>query len=126
MNAHSISDAGNRLAEHAADSADQALQASQRAAVSALDGLAASVQHARREASSLLGHAGSQAGDLAQHSVDALRDGARQLRLQARRARRESVAYIQDEPVKAVLIAAAAGAALVALLALLGRPRDRG
>jgi ElaB/YqjD/DUF883 family membrane-anchored ribosome-binding protein len=33
--------------------------------------------------------------------------------------------YIKDEPLKAMLIAAAAGAALMALVGLLARSRDR-
>ena len=44
-----------------------------------------------------------------------------QLRDQAVRASDKTVGYIKDEPMKAMLIAAAAGAALMALVALLGR-----
>ena len=50
---------------------------------------------------------------------------AEQLRDRAHRASDGTVNYIKDEPVKAVLIAAATGAALMALVALIGRPSDR-
>lgn len=37
----------------------------------------------------------------------------------------DTVSYIKDEPVRAMLIAAATGAALMALLSMMGRSRDR-
>jgi ElaB/YqjD/DUF883 family membrane-anchored ribosome-binding protein len=45
-----------------------------------------------------------------------------QVRDQAMRASDGTLNYIKDEPVKAMLIAAAAGAALMALLGLLRKP----
>jgi ElaB/YqjD/DUF883 family membrane-anchored ribosome-binding protein len=61
------------------------------------------------------------AGHLSQRGLDALRDSTRQIRQGAHRAGERTVGYIQDEPVKAVLVAAAAGAALMALIGLMGR-----
>jgi ElaB/YqjD/DUF883 family membrane-anchored ribosome-binding protein len=54
--------------------------------------------------------------------MDTVRDRSLQLRDQAQRASDGTVSYIRDEPVKAVLIAAAAGAIVVALMGLLRKP----
>ena len=69
--------------------------------------------------SPLLERAGEQASALAQHGVDAVRHRSLQVRDRALRASDGTLNYIKDEPVKAVLIAAAAGAALMALVGLL-------
>jgi ElaB/YqjD/DUF883 family membrane-anchored ribosome-binding protein len=72
----------------------------------ALDGLSREAQH------------------LAQRSSDLLQERSAQLRKQAAQTRDATLGYIQQEPVKAVLYAAAAGAALVILGSLLSRNRD--
>jgi len=48
--------------------------------------------------------------------------GAEQIRQKARSASASTMAYVQNEPVKAMLIAAASGALLMGLIALLARP----
>jgi ElaB/YqjD/DUF883 family membrane-anchored ribosome-binding protein len=73
----------------------------------------------RQQVAPLLARAGEQASALAQRGVDAVRDRSLQVREQALRASDSTLNYIKDEPVKAVLIAAAAGAALMALIGLL-------
>ena len=65
----------------------------------------------------------TQAEDLAQRGADALRERSYQLRDRAVDFGDRGVAYVRDEPIKSVLIAAAAGAALIAVLALLGSRR---
>jgi len=52
-------------------------------------------------------------------------DGSLRLRDRAHRASDHTVGYIRDEPVKAILIAVAAGAAIAALASLLSRSRNR-
>jgi ElaB/YqjD/DUF883 family membrane-anchored ribosome-binding protein len=111
----------NALADQAAQSADNAIKATQRVANETLDGLAGTVQDIRQQAAPLLNRVGEQAGAMAQRSVDAIRDSSEQLREKALRASDTTVGYIKDEPVKAVLIAAATGAALMALLSLMAR-----
>ena len=76
----------------------------------------------RPQISPLLARAGEQASALAQRGVDAVRDRSLQVREQALRASDNTLNYIKDEPVKAVLMAAAAGAVLMALIGLLRRP----
>lgn len=115
----------NRLADQAAQSADNAIKATQRVANQALDGLADTVQDLRQQAAPLLNRSAEQAGALAQRSVDAVRDGTQQLRDKALRASDNTINYVKEEPVKAMLIAAATGAALMALVSLMSGSRHR-
>jgi ElaB/YqjD/DUF883 family membrane-anchored ribosome-binding protein len=63
----------------------------------------------------------SEAHNLANRSSQMLHDGTAQVRKQAEAARDATRGYIQQDPMKAVLIAAAAGAGLVLLGSLLTR-----
>ena len=71
----------------------------------------------------LLDRATEQASTLAQRGINAVHDSALQLREKAAHSGEVTVRYIQNDPVKAVLIAAATGAALMALVGLIGRSR---
>lgn len=75
------------------------------------------------QATAKLVHLAEQAEAFARRSAEALLDGGHQVREKALVASDRTIAYIKDEPVKAVLIAAAAGAAMVALANLLSRSR---
>jgi len=114
---------GNGLADQAADSADHAIKSTQRVANATLDRMAGTVQDLRQQAAPLLNRVSAQASELAQRGVDAVRDTSQQLRDKAVRASDGTVNYIRDEPVKAMLIAAATGAALMALIGLMSRKR---
>ena len=126
MNFNRPSDSANLLVDHAAQAADSAIKSTQRLANDTLDSIADSVQDARRETAPLLNRATEQASAIAQRSVDALRDGSQSLRDSATRATDSTVLYIKEEPVKAMLIAAATGAALMALVGMLSRTHHRG
>ena len=67
-----------------------------------------------------------QAGDLTHRGAEAVREGAKQVRDKAHSLGDHTVGYIKDEPVKSVLIAAAAGATLMALLSLVARGSRHG
>jgi len=108
-------------ADAAAPPLEHTLESAQRVADQALDTLSSTAQDLREHVSPLLERAGEQASALAQRGVDAVRDRSLQVRDQAVRASDGTLNYIKDEPVKAVLIAAAAGAALMALVGLLRR-----
>ena len=58
---------------------------------------------------------------LADRGARAVREGTQKLREETAHAAESTVGYIKDEPVKAVLIAAATGAALMALVMLASR-----
>lgn len=89
-------DTSRNLIDQAAQSADSAIHSTQRFANQALEGVSASLLNA-----------GKQVRDNASMVSD------------------RTVTYIRDEPVKSMLIAAATGAALVALARLVGRPNSR-
>lgn len=71
----------------------------------------------------LLGRAVDQASTLAHQGVNTVREGTQALRTKAAHASESTVDYVRHEPVKAVLMAAATGAILIGVLALLGRTR---
>ena len=80
--------------------------------------------NATRQAVPLLNRASHQLGDLAHDGLDAVRHGSEQVRDSARKANKQAVGYIRQEPVKSMLLAAAAGAVLMALVGLASRSRD--
>ena len=112
MNDTSAVTAASNMIDRATQRSDAAIQAGADAAHQALDGLSQSARQMQADA-----------GHLSQLGLDALRNGSRQMRASAQRAGERTVGYIQHEPLKAVLWAAAAGAAMVVLLGLTGRSR---
>ena len=92
-----------RTQDALADGATSMLSATSKAAGQVMDGVA------------------QDAAGLMQRSSTALHERSEQLKAQAQQARDMTVGYIQQEPLKAVLMAAAAGAALVLLGSLLSR-----
>jgi ElaB/YqjD/DUF883 family membrane-anchored ribosome-binding protein len=114
-------DTTNRLVDPAALLADNAIKSTQRVANEALDSLAGGVEDLRHQAAPMLNRVGEQATTLAHRGANAVRERSQQLRNGAVRASDSTVAYIKDEPVKSVLIAAATGAALMVLVSLFGR-----
>ena len=114
----------NSIADQAAQSADNAIRSTQRVANDALDSLAGSAQDLRNEVAPRITRAADQASAMAQRGVNAVRDSSQQLREKAQRASDSTVMYIKDEPLKAMLIAAATGAALMALVGMLNRSRN--
>ena len=114
------------LAGQTAQSADAAINSAQRAANETIDSVAKAAHDIRQDAiDPLLNRAADRVNEMASRSADALRKGSRQARATAQRASDTTVAYVKDEPVKAMLMAAASGAALLALFNLLTRSRNR-
>ncbi len=104
--------ATSNMIDRAAQRSDAAIQAGVDAAHLALEGLSQSARQLQADA-----------GHLSQRGLDALHESTRDVRLSAQRAGERTVGYIHDEPVKSMLIAAAAGAALMLVLGLTGRSR---
>ena len=121
-----VNNPSSALVDQAALSADNAIRSTQRAANNALDGLAGTVQDVRQQVTPMINRATEQASALAQRGMDAVRDTSQQVRERAVRVSDGTVGYIRDEPVKSVLIAAATGAVLMALVGLMGRSNSRG
>ncbi|MBL0730878.1 hypothetical protein [Piscinibacter sp. HJYY11] len=111
------------VADQAAGKADQAIRSTQRLANDALDGLSESVNSASSRVAPMINRATEQASALAQRSMEAVRQTSQQLRDKASHASDATASYIRNDPIKSVLIAAATGAALMALVSLLSRSR---
>lgn len=101
------------LVDRAAQSADRAIHSTQVAANHALDGMSSTVHGLQADAA-----------NYTQRGVEAVRHGTQSLREGAQRASESTVGYIKEEPVKAMLMAAATGAALMALVGVLSRSRS--
>ena len=125
MSLNPITDKSGNMIEQASHTADQAIRATQQAANSAVDSAAGSLQDLRHQTAPMLERASERVSAMAHHGMDSVRDTSHQLRLKAEHASDTTVNYIRQEPVKAVLIAAATGAALMALVSLVARSRDR-
>jgi len=113
------------LVDQAAASADRAIKSTQRVANDALDALSSGVHDVRDQAAPALERGSEKLAALAQRSVDAVRGSTQHLKESALRASDTTVSYVKDEPVKSILIAAATGAALMALIGLLTRSHHR-
>lgn len=105
----------NTLIDQVAQSADSAIHTTQRVANEAMDGLSHSLQAARQQVVPALNGIGDQATALVHHGMDSVRNTSHQIREGAHHASDRTVAYIREEPVKSMLIAAATGAVLMAL-----------
>jgi len=112
-----------QVVRDASDRADQAIQATRRAAHGALDSLNDKVDEFGDSASGAFARAAARVDELTRHGIERARETSNEVRTQVARAGDRTVGYIQDEPVKSVLIAAAAGAAIAALIGLLARSR---
>ncbi len=113
------------LMDDAVQSAEQAIKSTQQLANDALENLTTALQDLSHQASPALDRAGSRVSSLAHRSLDGVRDTTHQLRMKAEHASENTVNYIRHEPVKSVLMAAATGAALMALISLVSHARSR-
>jgi ElaB/YqjD/DUF883 family membrane-anchored ribosome-binding protein len=104
------------LADNAAAKADAALESSRKTTQQAIDTVQQGVEDLRRSVPGLLTRAATQVDELARQSVERAQAASAQVKDVVQRAGDNSRAYIRDEPVKSVLIAAATGAAVAALI----------
>ena len=104
------------LAQKAVDKTDQAISATKHAvsdtAASVRDGL----DQLQETSHSAMSYAAHQAEDMANKGMQQARRAGTVIRDTAQETGDRTVAYIRDEPIKAVLIAAAAGALISMLL----------
>ena len=77
------------------------------------------------QATQAAGQAMQSTQKIAHNALDSVRDTSHYLRVKAEHASENTVSYIKQEPVKAMLIAAATGAALMALVSLISHSRSR-
>jgi ElaB/YqjD/DUF883 family membrane-anchored ribosome-binding protein len=114
-------DTAAQVARTAAQGAADVASTTRRAVGNGVDEVSASMDHARQETGAALRQLVSDSEALAHRGMEKVRDSADQLREKSLHARDVTSNYIQHEPMKSVLIAAAAGAALMALVALFSR-----
>jgi len=103
---------------------DQTADAIKQGANDAIGKLQNGVDELSRAAPAALSRAAAQVEDLTQRTMERARQAGSQVREQANRAGDVAVGYIKDEPMKAVLIAAAAGAIAAGIFAWLTRSSD--
>jgi ElaB/YqjD/DUF883 family membrane-anchored ribosome-binding protein len=113
------------LVDRASQAADQVIKSTQNVATQTVDKLAGAMQDLRDDTLPVLNHAVEGVSAFAHRGVDSMRDASHQLRVKAEHASESTASYIRHDPLKSVLIAAATGAALMALVSLLSRNRDR-
>jgi ElaB/YqjD/DUF883 family membrane-anchored ribosome-binding protein len=113
------------LAHDAAQAAEHSVRSVQRATQQGLDRMADELDDARAQASSALKQLTREADSLRHRSMDAVSEGSHQLREKSAHMKDATTTYIQHEPVKSMLMAAAVGAALMGLVALFSRHGDR-
>ncbi|KQV78745.1 hypothetical protein [Rhizobacter sp. Root1221] len=123
QSAPSAEDQTNAAADRAAEAADHMVSTTRRVANDALDHVESAIHSARANVQPAISRIATQAETLARKGLDAVKDGAYQVRDRAQTLGDVTVRYVKDEPVKAVLIAAATGAALMALLSLVQSAR---
>lgn len=111
----------SNFADDAADTAQGAVRATQSKAHAVLEQVGQKLDSVRDQAGPMINRLSSQAESAARRGADAVKETSAQLRERALRAQDTTVGYIRDEPVKAMLIAAATGAALMALLSMSSR-----
>ena len=114
----------DHLVERAADRADGALESTRSMAHSALDQIQSGVNDLRRAAPNAFARAASSVEDIARRGMERAKDAGTLAREQAARVGDRGVSFVRDEPVKAVLIAAATGAAVAALVTWLVSSRE--
>ena len=116
-----MADKTESLVDSGTQTAEQVIRSTQRSAGETLNQLANTVESVRAQAGPAINRIANDADQMRQRSADALREASFQLRESALRATDKSVAFIRDEPVKSVLIAAAIGAASMALMSAFSR-----
>lgn len=116
-----LGDDASALTHEAALGAENAIRSTQRVAQQGLDRMADGLADARAQTGSALKQLAHDAESLTHRSAEALRERSHQLREKSLHLKDATTSYIQHEPVKSVLIAAAVGAALMGLVALFSR-----
>jgi ElaB/YqjD/DUF883 family membrane-anchored ribosome-binding protein len=120
---HTAAGAVGQMANRAADQADLAIHKTQRATNDALDALSERVDQMQQRVPAALSRGAAKVETLARRGLNVAHDTTAKVREQMHRTSDNTVHYIQDQPVKSVLIAAAAGAGLALVLGWLTRHR---
>ena len=123
-NTKPLSQQGQDVANKAADKVQSGIQSTQDAANKAMNKASDKVDQLKSDASPMLDKVTDQAQKLMQQGREVFNDTSKIVRDRATQASDLAVDYTKDEPVKAMLIAAAAGALLMGLVSMMARSRD--
>ena len=110
------------VAHAVTQSTEHAMRAAQEGMERMSDGLSV----ARNQSGTALRQLAHQTEALAHEGAEAVREGAHQLREKSMQVKDATTTYIQHEPIKSVLIAAAVGATLMGLVAVFSRHGGNG
>ena len=122
-NTKPLSQQGQDVANKAVDKVS-GIQSTQDGANKAMNMASDKVDQLKSDAAPMLDKVSDQAQKLMQQGREVFNDTSKILRDRATQASDLAVDYTKDEPVKAMLIAAAAGALLMGLVAMMARSRD--
>lgn len=112
-----LTQSADHIANQASRAADQAIDSTRNSLHLKMDGATDAMKNLRDQTAPLL----DRASEVAKRGVSVARDTSNEMIAKAGRATDTTVNYIKDEPVKSILIAAATGAALMALLSVMSR-----
>ena len=117
-------DKGHELVEKAAAQAEQAISTSQHAVADAEKTIQAGLRQVKEAVPITLSRAATQAEELARSGIDKARAAGSRVAVKANQAGEQTADYVRSEPTKALLMAAAAGAAATLLVTWATRRRD--
>ena len=124
MSETSLSNATASSSDHF-NKAAASLKAAERDARTAIDSAVDGLASAYGDAKPMLSRAAQRARDYASDGYDAARERAAALRDRSQEAVESTRGYVREEPIKSLLIAAAVGAAVIALVEVVRVRRSR-
>ena len=124
MSETSLSNPSTTTSEHF-NRAAAALKAAERDAHAAIDSAVDGLASAYGDTKPLLSRVSQRARDYASDGYDAARERAAHLKERGQQAVDSTRGYVKDEPIKSLLIAAAVGAAVIALVEVVRIRRNR-
>ena len=124
MSETSLSNTSASTSDHF-NRAAAALKAAERDAHAAIDSAVDGLASAYGDAKPLLSRVSQRARDVASDGYDAARERAAALKERSQQAVESTRGYVKDEPIKSLLIAAAVGAAVIALVEVVRIRRNR-
>jgi|OpeIllAssembly_1097287.scaffolds.fasta_scaffold03157_6 ElaB/YqjD/DUF883 family membrane-anchored ribosome-binding protein len=111
----------DQITQRVAGKADAVIASTQRVANDALDALHGKVETLREQVPDKLHRTAARVDELARLGIERASQAGSDMRQQVSRASDRTVGYIREEPLKSMLIAAAAGAALATVIGMLSR-----
>jgi ElaB/YqjD/DUF883 family membrane-anchored ribosome-binding protein len=119
-----LANKGQAFVDKAADKLQGGIRDAKQGANSAASAASSKVESLRSATGPALGRASDQAQDMLSQGIDAVGDATRRAQNFASDAQDSIVTYTRQKPVKALLIAAAAGAVLITLVRAFSSNRE--